>query len=287
MFDAEFKKARNKVLSRKKTETIAFNPISSMNNIKSLFSLFLVPLFIFLSSPLMAGDCCNPCVSSCDPCCDTTSCDPCCDSSWGINAEARVAYYHPASKRVRRIYGDGWADYQLELSKSFKGFWGALGGCGCDCLEDIEWRGWIGVSGFSRKGDSIGFHDDTRLQLIPISFGVKIFYPIFCNTKIFIGGAACYSLLRIRDHSEYVHQHVRKESWGGLFQSGITYDFSDWAYASFFFDYYFQRFHFRDDKISYSGSSDSYFFGSSSRYVERFDLNMNGYKVGVGLGISF
>jgi outer membrane protein len=247
---------------------------------KSLIAHFLAPFFIFLSMPLLALDCCNPCDDFC--------CEPCCDSSWGINAEFRVAYYHPSSKRVRHIYGDGWADYQFELSKSFKGFGGLGGGC-CSCFNDIEWRVWAGVSGFSKKGHSIGFHDDTKLQLVPISFGLKIFYPIFCNTKVFIGGAACYSLLRIHDHSEYVHQHVRKESWGGLFQSGITYDFCSWAYVSVFFDYYFQRFHFHDDKLSsFSGSSDSYLFSSSSsRYIERSDLNMNGYKVGAGIGISF
>lgn len=249
-----------------------------MNNIKFLSSLFLAPFFILLSLPLLAGDYCNPCESCCDSCCD---------SSWGINAEVRVAYYHPSSKRVRHIYGDGWADYQFELSKSFKGFGGLLRGCGCDGLNNIEWRGWVGVSGFSRKGDSFVLHNDTRLQLIPINFGLKIFYPLFCNTKVFIGGAACYSLLRIRDHSQYVHEHIRKENWGGLFQSGINYDFCDWAYVSFFFDYYFQRFHFHNDNISsFSGSSDSY-LQSSRRFVEGSDLNMNGYKVGVGLGISF
>lgn len=237
-----------------------------MKNMKFILAFFLAPFSIFLSLSLLAGDFC-------------------CDSSWGIRAEARVAYYHPSSKRVRRIYGDGWADYQLEISKSFKGFGGLGNECGYSLLEDIEWRIWTGISGFSRKGDSIGFHDDTKLQLIPINFGLKIFYPICCNTSIFIGGAACYSLLRIHDDSNYVHEHIRKENWGGLFQAGITYDFCNWAYVSAFFDYYFQRFHFHDDKLSsYSGSS---YFYNSSRYVERFDLNMSGYKVGVGLGISF
>jgi hypothetical protein len=251
-----------------------------MNNIKSSFVLFLSPFFMLLSLPLLAWDCSNPCGSSYDSCRD-----PCCDSFWGITAETRVVYYHPSSKRVRRIYGDGWADYQLELSKSFKKFFGLGEGCGLDCLEDMEGRIWTGVSGFSRNGYSIGFHDKTRLQLIPISLGLKIFYPLFCNTKVFIGGAACYSLLRIHDHSEYVHKHVRKGSWGGLFQSGMTYDFCNWAYASIFFDYYFQRFHFHDDRIS--SSSGSRDLNGSSRFVERFDLNMNGYKVGVGLGVSF
>lgn len=251
-----------------------------MNNLNSSFVLFLSSFFMLLSLWLSALDCSNPCASSYDSCHD-----PCCDSFWGIATEARVAYYYPSSKRVRRIYGNGWTDCQLELSKSFKKCFGLGEVCGLDCLEDMEGRIWTGVSGFSRNGNSIGFHDKTRLQLIPISLGLKIFYPVFCNTKVFIGGAACYSMLRIHDHSEYVHKHVRKGSLGGLFQSGMTYDFCNWAYASFFFDYYFQRFHFHNDRINTSsGSSD---LSESSGFVERFDLNMNGYKVGVGLGISF
>lgn len=248
-----------------------------MNNLKSLFVVFLAPMCTLLSAPLLAWDNCgaNSCYDSCH--------DDDCDSFWGITAEARVGYYHPSSKRVRRIYGDGWADYQFELSKSFKNFGGLGNLCGCTHLKDIEWRIWTGVSGFSKKGESIGFHDETELQLIPISMGLKIFYPILCNTKIFIGGAACYSLLHIHDHSKYVHENISKESWGGLFQSGMTYDFCNWAYATVFFDYYFQRFHFHDH--SFSGSSD--FTGSSGGYVERFDLNMNGYKIGCGLGILF
>jgi outer membrane protein len=209
----------------------------------------VIIFFTLLSLPLLAWDCGTPC-----------------DSSWGIAAEMRVAYYHPSSKRVRDIYGKGWADYQLELSKSFKN---------CGGLEDVEWRIWTGISGFSKNGDSIGLHNKTKIQLVPISLGLKIFYPIICNTKVFLGGAACYSLLRIHDHSEYVHEHIRKESWGGIFQSGITYDFCSWAFASIFLDYYFQRFVFHNDRTSHC------------RFVERMDLNMNGFKVGAGLGISF
>src|ERR687883_300178 len=97
-----------------------------MNNMKSSFAHFLVPFFILLSTPLLAWDYCNPPSNYCPPCSD-----PCCDSSWGINGEFRVAYYHPSSKRVRRIYGDGWADYQFELSKSFNGFGRVGQWCGC------------------------------------------------------------------------------------------------------------------------------------------------------------
>lgn len=241
---------------------------------KFFYSLVVTSIFMLLSLSLLAEDCCN-------------SCEDCCDASWGITAEARVAYYHPSSKKVRRIYGDGWADYQFELSKSFKSFGGLFGsrGCGSNCEEnEIEWRIWAGVSGFSRKGESIHFHDDTRLQLIPISLGVKIFYPLFCNIKAFIGGAVCYSFLRIHDDSDYVHKHIRKEDWGGLLQSGLAYNFCDWGVVSVFFDYFFQRFHFHDTHYS-SFYRSSYYYDDG--YIERYNLNMNGYKVGVGLGLTF
>lgn len=232
---------------------------------KSFFySLVLTGFLMILSLPLQAWDWCEP---------------------LDITAEARVAYYHPSSKRVRRIYSDGWADYQLELSKGFRGF-SSFGKLGFDLIDncDLEWKIWAGVSGFSRKGDSIGFHDNTTLQLIPLSFGLKVFYPILCDTNIFIGGAACYSFLKIRDHSEYVHEHTRKEAWGGLIQSGITYNFCEWGVVSVFADYYFQRFKFHDSEYS-SFYGSSYYY--DDRFIERFTLNMSGYKIGVGLGVTF
>jgi hypothetical protein len=70
-----------------------------MQKKKSFFySLFLTGFLMILSLPLQAWDCC-------------------CSEPLDITAEARVAYYSPSSKRVRHIYGSGWADYQFELSK--------------------------------------------------------------------------------------------------------------------------------------------------------------------------
>lgn len=187
----------------------------------------------------------------------------------GVKADFRVAYYSPSSSKVRKIYGDGWADYQVELSKDI---W-------CDL------RGYVGVSGFSQDGHSICQHDKTTIQLIPISFGLKYDFPIFNCTKLYIGGAACYSLLRIRDHSDYVHKHVNKNEWGGIVQSGISYKFWQCFELSIFADYYFQRFDFsKNSRISDSGYGSYYGRGG---YVKRNNLNMNGYKVGGGLAFSF
>ncbi len=175
-----------------------------------------------------------------------------------LSIEGRIAYYKPSSKRVQEIYSNGWADYQVEVSKDFF----------------CNWRVWAGVSGFSKKGHSIGFNDPTRIQMIPVSLGVKYMYSLTPCTKIYLGGAGCYSFLKIRDHSDYVHQHIRKEEFGGLIQAGAYYYFSRCLYADVFVDYLFQHFHF-------SHSHDSYY------YVKRNSLDMSGFKVGAGIGCTF
>lgn len=223
-----------------------------MNKRIAHFSFWVITsICALVGSSVHADDCCN------------WLCGP-----FGAKAELRVAYYQPSSHKVRHIYGNGWTDYQLELSKDIA--------CG--------FRGWVGVSGFSRKGHSIGYHDRTSMSLIPINFGLKYDYN-FCNgVDVFVGGAACYSSLHLHDHSGYVKEHTNKWAWGGLLQTGVKYDFCSWGYVSAFFDYMFQKFNFHDSyKGSFSGSS--YYY--ESEHIERCKVNLNGFKLGVGLGLNF
>ena len=182
------------------------------------------------------------------------------DLNVDVDAEVRVAYYRPASKRVRDIYGDGWADYQLVLSAPLSCNWDLFGS----------------VAGFGRNGRTSCFHDKTTLKLFPVSLGLRYVKTLDSSTIAYLGGAASYSFLRIHDHSPYVIEHTRKEAWGGLVELGINRYFWNCAYVSAFFDYYFQKFHFKDTRGGYYDG-----------YIERNTLNMNGYKIGVGLGVSF
>ncbi len=322
---------------------------------KSLFySLLMAYALCLCSTPLSAwGD-----WDFGDGCCD------CCDIDWcsmDFGFEGRVAYFHPSSKRVRRIYSDGWADYQFEAS------------LGLPCNFDLcggNFRLWTGVSGFSKGGhahleegcrcfqsekysgrscesskhsskfssgcfneissgcsnenssgcsneissgcsDSQSFnlcHNSTNLDLIPVYFGIKYFYPIACCTSVYVGGGGCYSFLRIKDHSRFVHKHIRKEEWGGVVQAGVHYNLTECFYLCAFFDYFFQTFHFSnhhrhsssDSRHRDSCSSDrrrsdscrSYVnnecsYQRCSPFVERNDLDMSGFKVGGGIGLIF
>lgn len=222
-----------------------------MKMIKShVYSLIAAAALLVPFLPVMAWDCCEP---------------------LDIAIEARVAYYHPASNKVRRIYGKGWADYQFEISKGI--------------YQNL--RVWAGVNGFSKEGHSIGFHDHTKLQLVPINFGLKYYVP-YCNDfKFYVGGAACYSFLSIKDDSDYVHKHSHKNGWGGLVQVGVNYYFWECAYINFFCDGFFQEFDFHN---SHRRSSHGYYSSghySGGHFIERNKLDMKGYKLGIGIGYSF
>lgn len=174
-----------------------------------------------------------------------------------VSVVGRVAYFYPVSKKVRDIYDNGWADYQVEISKEFY-----------PCIQ-----GWIGVSGFSKQGHSIGFGNRTRLQLIPLSFGLKYVYPLMCNLEGYAGLGACYSFLKIRDHSNYVIQHISKNDWGGIAQLGVNYYVYNCFFVNVFVDYYFQKFNFHHVDYSY--------------YTERHNLNISAWKFGGGVGYRF
>lgn len=213
-----------------------------------------------------------------------------CGTNLDLEVDLRIAYYHPSSKKVREIYGDGWADYQLEVSKGIGcGFrlWAGVSGFsqGGKSIRTIE-SGYFAESGYSVGSESAGHGNHTNIELLPVSLGLKYYYPIYCNTEVFLGAAACYSILEIKDDSHYVRERTRKESWGGLVQSGITYTFCDWIVVTGFFDYYFQEFEFKSGGYgSYDGSGSS--GGYHSGYVERNKLDMSGYKIGMGIGAKF
>lgn len=225
-----------------------------MEKIKSFLSAMLVMTALLTpSASLMGWDLCNW--------------SDCCNSL-DFAVEGRVAYYRPSSGKVREIYGDGWTDYEVQISTGF-------------CRD---WRVWVGVNGFSREGESICFHDHTDLQFVPITFGVKYFPPFFpmCEEfKFFIGAGGCYSFLNIKDDYKYVHHHTHKEGWGGLIEAGVNYYFWRGAYVSLFVDGFFQEFGFHNSYISSSGSS------CPSSEIIRDDLDMSGFRLGVGIGYRF
>lgn len=179
------------------------------------------------------------------------SANPC--DHWSV--EGRVAYLYPMSKKFRRIYPEGGADYQLEISRKF-----------CN-----HWAIWANTSWFHKKGHSTGIHYRTRIDLIPVGIGLK---KSFCLTEcidVYLGAGVNYTFLRLKNYSDFVKRHMDKEAFGGVIKSGVNYQVSEHIYAGLFIDYMIQRFNFHGHR----------------HHVYRHDVNADAFKFGGNIGMSF
>ena len=187
-------------------------------------------------------------------------------SNWGQNCttEFRVAYFSPESKRMKKIYSKDLIDYQIEISKSI--------------FSDFSI--WLDVDYMTKKGHSENLHDSTRIWIVPIALGLNYNFLCYQGWNAYLGAGGNYTHLKIHDHSHYVKEHISKWDFGGTFKLGIKKIFCNGITLNIFCDYFLQKFHF-------SNSSHCSYQSSSSCYIERHCLNLNGLKAGIGLGYSF
>lgn len=177
----------------------------------------------------------------------------------------RVSYYHPTSKRLRHVFSNGWADYEVQISKQI---------C-CD------WKIWAGVDGFSIEGRKSDDRHKSHLQLIPLNLGLKYYFPFTCPIQLYISGAASYSFMRIKEHSHYFHLNKHKSGWGGLIEGGFDYSVWKRMFVNFFVQGYFQEFDFRNPFfISLPGSP-------ITTIRKKTDVDFSGIKIGAGIGYQF
>lgn len=231
--------------------------IMKIKNLIAFCTIFLLPYSI--QAECVENTCCdNSCETSC---CDNLGSlwngflDSCTD---GWSTEIRVAYYHPVERKVRKIYSYAFANWQLEIGKR---------------VTD-DFQVWAAIDTSSNHGHSLGLHDKTHLRLTNCNFGLKYLYSLDCSTEVYLGAGMNYGILRITDHSDYVREHTDQERLGGLLKAGVNYYITCNLFVDFFFDYLFQEFKFKNSS-------------HSDYYVERHNLQMSGYKTGVGIGYKF
>lgn len=166
----------------------------------------------------------------------------------GWDAELRVASFYPTSKLFREIYSPKRICYELEVSRKI---------CGNYFL-------WINTDWFHKHGHSIGFENKTKINLIPVSMGVKYLYPVSCRVGVYAGAGVSYAFLHINNHSRFVHRHVNRQGFGGVVKTGVRINITHCAFLDVFGDYLYQRFHFR-----------------------HHSTEVGGFKFGAGVGVNF
>ena len=170
-------------------------------------------------------------------------------------AELRFAAVYPASKKIRRIYNNIEPEVQVEFSGRV--------------YEKIY--GWANVGYLWNSGHSLGLKYKTNLDFYTITFGLKYEVDISSNLKAYVGAGAAYGYLRVKNHSDFIRKHFNSDGWGGITKTGIYYIFSENLYFDIFADYLF---------LTISKQQD---FSRN----QSFSVNLNGLRVGVGLGMDY
>lgn len=167
--------------------------------------------------------------------------------------EARFSYFIPNSSLLRHVYGSG-IDYQIEATVPF-------------------WKGinaWIAADYFHKDGHSLGDHQKTWLQIVPLTLGVKYIYNI-CDFSVYGGLGMRYFFVHTRNHSDFVDPSITRSGMGGVAEVGGMYCLWDHWVFDVFGNWSYKRLHNHTSRTN----------------VSTHGLNVGGWNIGVGVGYKF
>lgn len=180
--------------------------------------------------------------------------------------EASFRYFKPSSCVLQEIYGKNWIDYQVKFCRSL-------------LPKNDSWHRlhmWFAINYAGNSGKSINGLEPTKIQLIPLSFGLKFVQPIATlkeKVEWYLGTGLKYYFMNIRNDSQYVDQCVNRNKLGGVAEAGLYYAVHDNITLNLMMDYSF--IHFRCAKKSCIDN------------VQEFDLKAGGIAIGGGIGFRF
>jgi outer membrane protein len=198
------------------------------------------------------NNCCGDSYNDC--CSDGLQLDWC--RGWEI--EGRVAAFRPNSKRFRKIYANWGTEYQGEIGKRFS-------------YSSMDFAAFVNAGWYTAKGRSIGLRDKTRVDLVPVTFGLKYLYPIYCNIDAYLGLGAAATWVKTKDHNRFVKHENSKTGWGGIVKGGFQYTFYESFVADIFADWIFCC------RVR----------GGHHHGVKTNSADVGGLKLGGGLGFVF
>lgn len=169
--------------------------------------------------------------------------------------EVRGGYFNFSNEKLRKIYKNGGLDLQLSGSFPICPY--------LDIYGSVEYA--------ERSGYSLGAHERTRIQLLPISLGIKPVLPIWCGLDLYANVGPRYFFVNQKNYSQYVDKRVHQDGLGGFVGAGILWDVFCGFTLDAFAEYSFRQLHFYPFKDNVQGHT----------------IEIGGYCVGLGLGYAF
>lgn len=169
-----------------------------------------------------------------------------------ILVEGRAAYYYFTDSTTRDIYGNTGL-YSLETNFS-------------SCGNIYSWAsaGYLYASGNTKLENT-----STKLTYVPLALGLKYMCCFNCF-RPYIGGGLLVSYLHTTDDSPFVVKVRNKWGVGGIFKSGVLWDFTQCFFLDVFLDYSWMKIDFKDTDKTSGRTAD-----------------LSGLSVGAGIGYRF
>ena len=163
-----------------------------------------------------------------------------------FSLEPRVTLFLPSSNTFQTIYGRGNPSYELQAN-----------------LEFGKFSGWLNTSWFQENGNSVGFHDATRVYISNTSFGLSYISPPSGPARSYVGLGPSFGVIWLHNKSPCFSKHASKFALGLVVKLGLWIDVSEDLYVDVFVDYLYQP-------VSFESRQD-----------------IGGFKPGFGVGYKF
>jgi outer membrane protein W len=181
-------------------------------------------------------------------------CEQKCSNS--VILEARVSYFRPFSKTLRKMFHNGGVDYALEVSAPV-------------------WKGlniWGAVDYFSRHGKMIHFDASTRITIVPLTLGLKYIYSVNQYFGLYGGAGFKYFFVKAINRSTVLNRTIHRNGLGGVLELGTLFCITHHLILDVFGSASFKNFH---------GPK------HHSTNVRPENLQVGGWNVGAGIGYKF
>ncbi|MCX5922731.1 MAG: hypothetical protein NTX86_05405 [Candidatus Dependentiae bacterium] len=165
-----------------------------------------------------------------------------------VEFDVRAAALFPHAKLFRQIYGTASPSCQIEASCAIK-----------DCLA-----AWSNLSYVHASGKSIPLKNKAKLDIVPLSIGLKFLYHLDNDWEVYTGAGLCYTWLKetINCHRSNNTSHI-----GGVVKLGASKHYRCLR-VSLFGDYQLQK-----------------FVAKHSTYNQK--VGAGGFLLGGALGVTF
>ena len=176
-----------------------------------------------------------------------------------VSIEFIGSLFLPTNQIMQDVYGMGWPDFAINIDH-IQPF---------SQVEQISF--FVQADYIFKEGYSLNFYENTKIQLAPVTFGVKWIQDVQDYVQLYIGAAPRYYFMHVSNDSAYVPAIIKQNGWGAYATLGAFFHPTKHCQIDFSCNYAYKKFPAPQEVEN----------------VTSFASNVSGFSLAVGLGVDF